>query len=159
MGVMITRIQQPRNQITANFNFMKARTLEVHEISQQMSERTLVPIFVFWALLTIITPTLILLSENSKADLVSNGNITEGMKLRRMIYTENNVIRTAPPPAKFEEELASAPAPEPLPTSTRVTPTVSHLHHNHTLISNRTHDGHILSSPKIHVQVKQTNIR
>lgn len=34
-----------------------------------MSERTLVPIFVFWAILTIITPTLVLLSsENSKLD-------------------------------------------------------------------------------------------
>ncbi|TKY75166.1 hypothetical protein E2542_SST03932 [Spatholobus suberectus] len=123
-----------------------------------MSERTLVPIFVFWAFLTIITPTLILLSENSKDDLYSNGNITEGIKLGRMIgHTQNYIIRTAQPPAKSEEELASAPAPEPLPTSTRVGPTVSHSHHNHTLISNRTHDG--LSSPKIHVQVKQTNIR
>jgi len=38
-----------------------------------MGERTLVPIFVFWTFLTIITPTLILLSENSKADLDLNG--------------------------------------------------------------------------------------
>ncbi|KAF7817583.1 putative transmembrane protein [Senna tora] len=39
-----------------------------------MSERTLVPIFLFWAFLTIITPTLILLTENSKADFDLNGN-------------------------------------------------------------------------------------
>ncbi|RDX75816.1 hypothetical protein CR513_44263, partial [Mucuna pruriens] len=115
-----------------------------------MSERTLVPIFVFWAFLTIITPTLILLSENSKADLDSN----EGMKLRRMTgYTQNYITRTAPPAAKFEEELASAPAPEPLPT-TNTKVTVSHSHHNHTLTRNRTRDGLTLSSPKEHVQVK-----
>ncbi|XP_027356974.1 uncharacterized protein LOC113866292 [Abrus precatorius] len=130
-----------------------------------MNERTLIPIFFFWAFLTIITPTLILLSENSKADLDSNGNITEGMKVRRMIrYTQNYIIRTEPPPAKFEEELASAPAPEPLQTpssgtSARVTATGSHSYHNHTLGTNTTHDGLALSSPKIHVQVNQTSIR
>lgn len=56
----------------------------VHEIArvfpaQQMSERTLVPIFFFWALLTIITPTLILLSEKSKADLDLNGKHLNGI--------------------------------------------------------------------------------
>ncbi|KAK7352321.1 hypothetical protein VNO80_17741 [Phaseolus coccineus] len=123
-----------------------------------MDERTLVPIFLFWSFLTIITPTLILLSENSKADLGSNGNITEGMKLGRMIgHTENYIIKTAPKLAKFEEE--SAPAPEPLPTATRVTPTLSLSHHNHTLIHNATHHGLTLSSPRIHFKVKQTNIR
>ncbi|WVZ19769.1 hypothetical protein V8G54_007091 [Vigna mungo] len=94
-----------------------------------MGERTLVPIFVFWAFLTMITPTLILLSENSKADLQSNGNITEGVKLERMIvHTENYIIKTASKPDKFEEELA--PAPEPLPTTATVTPTVSLSHQN-----------------------------
>ncbi|KAL5189594.1 hypothetical protein HKD37_04G009258 [Glycine soja] len=128
-----------------------------------MSERTLVPIFVFWAFLTIITPTLILLSENSKADLDSNGNITEGMKLGIMIgYTQKYSIRTASPLAKSEEELALAPAPETSSgtNTTRVTPTGSMSHHNHTLIGNRTHDGLTLFSPtKIHVQVKQAYIR
>ncbi|CAJ1973294.1 unnamed protein product [Sphenostylis stenocarpa] len=125
-----------------------------------MTERTLVPIFVFWAFLTIITPTLILLSENSKADLDSNGNTTEGMKLGRMIgHTQNYIRKTSPTPTKFEAELAPEPAPEPIPTSTRVTPTVSHSHHNHTLIHNTTDDGLTLSSPRIHVKVKLTNIR
>jgi len=95
------------------------------------------------------------------------GNITEGVKLGRMIgYTHNYSIKTASPLAKSEEELASAPAPEPLPTSSsgtstnRVTPMGSHSHHNHTLIRNKTHDGFNLSSPiKIHAQVKQAYIR
>lgn len=42
-------------------------------IIQQMSERTFVVIFVFWAFLTIITPTLVLLSETSKPALDLNG--------------------------------------------------------------------------------------
>ncbi|OIV96331.1 hypothetical protein TanjilG_09758 [Lupinus angustifolius] len=105
-----------------------------------MSERTLVPIFLVWALLTIITPTLILLSENSKADINLNGNyISEGMKVRRMFgYTQNNIIRTLPQPlpksVMVEEELASTPAPEPTPsleTSTRP----NSLHNNHTLMT------------------------
>ncbi|KAL5073968.1 hypothetical protein RYX36_012952 [Vicia faba] len=82
-----------------------------------MNERTLIPTFVFWAFLTIITPTLILLSENSKADLHLNGNMTETIKVRRMNgHTHNNVIITPPrppPPDKLvveEEELAPAPA-------------------------------------------------
>ncbi|BAT77755.1 uncharacterized protein HKW66_Vig0095090 [Vigna angularis] len=124
-----------------------------------MGDRTLVPIFVFWAFLTMITPTLILLSENSKADLQSNGNITEGVKLGRMIvHTENYIIETASKPAKFEEELA--PAPEPLPNTARVTPTVSLSHQNRTLKHNTTHDVLTLSSPRtIHFKVKQTDIR
>lgn len=48
------------------------------------------------------------------------GNITEGMKARRMIgYAQNDIIRTTPPVAKSlvadQEELASAPAPAPAP--------------------------------------------
>ncbi|XP_027942105.1 uncharacterized protein LOC114195877 [Vigna unguiculata] len=124
-----------------------------------MGERTLVPIFVFWTFLTIITPTLILLSENSKADLDLNGqdplrNITEGVKQGRMIrhtHRENYIIKTAPKDTKFEEE--SAPAPEPLPTTATVTPTVSLSHQNRTLKHNTTH------ARIEHLKVKQTNIR
>ncbi|CAK8569007.1 unnamed protein product [Lathyrus sativus] len=79
-----------------------------------MNERTLIPTFVFWAFLTIITPTLILLSENSKTDLHLSGNITETMKVRRMNrHTQNYIIATPPPPDKLvveDEELAPAPA-------------------------------------------------
>ncbi|XP_061350795.1 uncharacterized protein LOC133295904 [Gastrolobium bilobum] len=120
-----------------------------------MTERTLVPIFVFWAFLTIITPTLILLSENSKADPDLNGNITEGMKVRRM-------IRTPPAPTKSvvaEEELASAPAPVPVPLPLPTPTGSSHTHHNLTHISNRTDDGITLSFPEILLQVKKTNVR
>ena len=42
-------------------------------VPQQMSGRIFVVIFFFWAILTIVTPTLILLSENSKTDLDSDG--------------------------------------------------------------------------------------
>lgn len=120
-----------------------------------MRERTLIPTFVFWAFLTLITPTLILLSENSKADLELNGNITETMKVRRMIgHTQSNIIRTAPLPAKsvVEDELAPAPAATvsllPLPTS-------SHSHHNQTdlILSNRNSTDYDAS--KVQVQVKQ----
>lgn len=40
---------------------------------EQMNTRAFVLIFFFWAFLTIITPTLILLSESSKTDLDQNG--------------------------------------------------------------------------------------
>lgn len=40
-----------------------------------MSERTIVVIFFFWALLNIITPTLVHLSETSKHGLDSDGKI------------------------------------------------------------------------------------
>ncbi|CAJ2643054.1 unnamed protein product [Trifolium pratense] len=129
-----------------------------------MSERTIIPTFAFWALLTIITPTLILLSENSKADLHLNGNITETMKVRRMNgHTQNNnIIRTAPPPqAKLmlEEELAPAPAATvrvslPLPTPSR-----SYSHHNHTLISNDSNSTDDVSKSKVQIQVQQTNVK
>lgn len=41
--------------------------------SGQMTTRAYVLIFFFWAVLTIVTPTLILLSESSKPDLHQNG--------------------------------------------------------------------------------------
>ncbi|XP_050159764.1 uncharacterized protein LOC126633236 [Malus sylvestris] len=50
-----------------------------------MSGRTYVVIFVFWAALTVITPTLVFLSETSKPYLDSNGEEIEGTKGRRLI--------------------------------------------------------------------------
>ncbi|WJX35952.1 hypothetical protein P8452_23880 [Trifolium repens] len=127
-----------------------------------MSERTIIPTFAFWAFLTIITPTLILLSENSKAELHLNGNITETMKVRRMNgHTQNNnIIKTAPPPQTklmVEEELAPAPAATvslPLPTPSR-----SHSHHNHTLIRNNSNSTDDASKSKVQIQVQQTNVK
>ncbi|KAF1893361.1 hypothetical protein Lal_00001828 [Lupinus albus] len=125
-----------------------------------MNERTLVPIFFVWALLTIVTPTLIFLSENSKADLHLNGNYTsEGMKARKMFgYTQNDdIIRTLPSLPKSveaEEEVASAsasaPAPAPAPAPE---PTPNSLH-NHSLITNMTDYGFTLSSPNKQDQVQ-----
>ncbi|MED6118406.1 hypothetical protein PIB30_002112 [Stylosanthes scabra] len=123
-----------------------------------MSGRTLVPIFFFWALLTIITPTLILLSENSKADHDVNGNVTvtEGMKARRMVgYAHNYILRTTPLPAKSvvaEGELASSSAPAPAPVLV-----MDHSHHNQT--SNNTNYGLTLSSNNTHIQLNQKDSR
>ncbi|KAE8729235.1 Endoplasmatic reticulum retrieval protein 1B isoform 1 [Hibiscus syriacus] len=50
-----------------------------------MGDRIFVVIFFFWAALTIITPTLVLLSESSKPFLDTNGQTSEGIKDRRMI--------------------------------------------------------------------------
>ncbi|XP_004501003.1 uncharacterized protein [Cicer arietinum] len=123
-----------------------------------MSERTLIPTFIFWAFLTIITPTLILLSENSKAELDLNGNIRETMKVRRMMRHTHNEIRTAEEAAKSldEEELAPAPTPAtvslPLPLPTLKG---SQSHHNHTLII-RSNFNSSDDASKVQVQVKQT---
>ncbi|XP_054817857.1 uncharacterized protein LOC129317568 [Prosopis cineraria] len=111
-----------------------------------MSERTLVPIFFFWAFLTIITPTLILLSENSKDDFDINGNITEGMKARRMMSDpEKYVIRFRTKAQTTAEEMAPSPAPNPS--------MASYSYHDQ---RNGTYGGLKLLSPK--TQVEQTGI-
>ncbi|KAK4276568.1 hypothetical protein QN277_014700 [Acacia crassicarpa] len=81
-----------------------------------MSERTFVPIFVFWAFLTIITPTLVLLSENSKRDFYLYGNSTEVADSRRMMdYREYAIKKTTPrATAVAVEELTPAPAQAPI---------------------------------------------
>ncbi|TQD81952.1 hypothetical protein C1H46_032503 [Malus baccata] len=50
-----------------------------------MSGRIYVVIFFFWAALTVITPTLVFLSETTKPYLDSNGEKVEGTKGRRLI--------------------------------------------------------------------------
>ncbi|XP_038716081.1 uncharacterized protein LOC120009532 [Tripterygium wilfordii] len=68
-----------------------------------MSERrTFVVIFFFWAVLTIVTPTLILLSESSKSSLDCNG-----LNARRMMVGSQQARKTLAP--------APAPAPAPYP--------------------------------------------
>ncbi|CAL0305838.1 unnamed protein product [Lupinus luteus] len=122
-----------------------------------MSGRTLVPIFFVWALLTIVTPTLIFLSENSKPDLDLNGNYTsEGMKARKMFgYTQNDIIRTVPQAKSMEaeEKVASAPTPEPTQSLLESSKRVESIH-NHTLISNITDYELTLFSHKIQDQVE-----
>ncbi|BFG17779.1 hypothetical protein CerSpe_040530 [Prunus speciosa] len=71
-----------------------------------MSGRTYVVIFFFWAALTLITPTLIFLSETSKPYLDSNGEKIEGIKARRMI----EIMR-------YQRSRAPTEAPAPTPTS------------------------------------------
>ncbi|KAH7524107.1 hypothetical protein FEM48_Zijuj06G0083900 [Ziziphus jujuba var. spinosa] len=89
-----------------------------------MSGRTFVVIFVFWAFLTIITPTLVLLSETSKPLLDLNGEAGEGTKTRRMMgHKDKPPIRSptahpapigAPSPSPSPSP-ALAPAPKPTP--------------------------------------------
>ncbi|KAI4316830.1 hypothetical protein L6164_024770 [Bauhinia variegata] len=112
-----------------------------------MSERTLIPIFIFWLLLTFITPTLIHLSENSKADFNLNGNKTEGMRARRMMgYTDNHAMITPPNMALVEEAEEPVPAPAPgpplsIPSLGTGRATLTRSCQNHTLRSNSTDDG------------------
>ncbi|KAJ9166070.1 hypothetical protein P3X46_020869 [Hevea brasiliensis] len=76
-----------------------------------MSERTFVVIFFFWAVLTILTPTLILLSESSKPDLYSNVDKSGLLNTRRtMVHAEKQPGKKLTPSAPME---APTPAPSP----------------------------------------------
>ncbi|KAF8022803.1 hypothetical protein BT93_F0346 [Corymbia citriodora subsp. variegata] len=99
-----------------------------------MSGRTFVVIFFFWALLTIITPTLVHLSESSKLKPSLNGeNIdTEALRARKAFgflkkpsaTKRLDTARTkAPIPASGPAPSPSpspSPVPEPQPASSRV---------------------------------------
>ncbi|KAK6939483.1 hypothetical protein RJ641_029014 [Dillenia turbinata] len=71
-----------------------------------MNGRAYVLIFFFWAVLTIITPTLILWSASAKANLDHDGEIGEGVKARRKLgYFEEHMrmqVPLAPVPAPAE---------------------------------------------------------
>ncbi|KAK4599800.1 hypothetical protein RGQ29_009729 [Quercus rubra] len=83
-------------------------------------ERTFVLIFFFWAVLTIITPTLIILSENSKPKLDLNGQIDEVIKVRKMmLYIEKYSTKI---PIALAPKEAPAPAPAPAPTPISAVP-------------------------------------
>ncbi|GLT72242.1 hypothetical protein SLA2020_441950 [Shorea laevis] len=85
-----------------------------------MMERTFVLIFLFWAILTIVTPKLILLSENSKHNLNSDVERSEGMKARRMMgYTEKRPRKTPIALPLILEAPAPGPAPAPSPARAR----------------------------------------
>nr|DAD40758.1 TPA_asm: hypothetical protein HUJ06_015081 [Nelumbo nucifera] len=77
-----------------------------------MNGRAFVLIFFFWAVLTVVTPTLIILSASAKSNFNSNGEKSSGLKARRMMGSlEGERIRralAAPAPAQ-----APAPAPSP----------------------------------------------
>ncbi|KAK9947057.1 hypothetical protein M0R45_012494 [Rubus argutus] len=78
-----------------------------------MSGRIYVVIFFFWAALTIITPTLIFLSETSKTYSELQDERSEGIKARRLIgYAVKSPMSTT-----ITQESAPAPAPAPTPDS------------------------------------------
>ncbi|MCL7040348.1 hypothetical protein MKW94_009434 [Papaver nudicaule] len=85
--------------------------------------RTYVLIFFLWAVITIITPTLIHLSAAAKsANILSHTKVEESIKASGMIitnYLERKVLsRRAPIDRKPAPEMASAtptPAPAPAP--------------------------------------------
>ncbi|XP_028774022.1 uncharacterized protein LOC114731057 [Neltuma alba] len=123
-----------------------------------MSERTIVPIFVFWAFLTIITPTLVLLSENSKRDFDFYGNSTEVADDRRVMGQREYPIEktTACTTAVAAEELTPAPAQGPivsLPAGANLTAS----HHNGSAGCNKTDQGPAQLLPRKHL--KQTKLQ
>ncbi|EEF52596.1 uncharacterized protein LOC8288951 [Ricinus communis] len=81
-----------------------------------MTERTFIVIFFFWAILTIVTPTLILLSESSKPDWKSSVDRSRGMVNagRTSGYAEIQLARKVTRSAPMEEAPAPAPFLEPV---------------------------------------------
>ncbi|KAI9071698.1 hypothetical protein K1719_029133 [Acacia pycnantha] len=116
-----------------------------------MSDRTLVPIFVFWAFLTIITPTLVLLSENSKQDFDLYGNYSAEVAgdRRTMGDREYGIRKTTPPlcttVVETEEVSPAAPAEAPiivsLPAGANLTAAGAACGHNGSVGSNKSDDG------------------
>ncbi|KAG9449683.1 hypothetical protein H6P81_009648 [Aristolochia fimbriata] len=83
-----------------------------------MSGRAFVLIFLFWALLTLITPTLVSWSSAARSNLESKANL-EGseQRARRMIaYAEMGPRRRGKTAAKPPVQ-APAPSPAPIPYS------------------------------------------
>ncbi|GMP81417.1 hypothetical protein CsSME_00036139 [Camellia sinensis var. sinensis] len=78
-----------------------------------MSGRAYVVILFFWAVLTIITPMLIRLSESAKPTLHFNGERREGTNagIQRLLPRRALVVPTVPPQA-----LAPPPSPAPAPS-------------------------------------------
>ncbi|KAL7207654.1 hypothetical protein ACSBR1_029575 [Camellia fascicularis] len=81
-----------------------------------MSGRAYVVILFFWAVLTIITPMLIRLSESAKPTLHFNGESREGTNdgIQRLLPRRALVVPTVPPQA-LAPPPAPAPAPAPVP--------------------------------------------
>ncbi|KAK4751400.1 hypothetical protein SAY87_004882 [Trapa incisa] len=76
-----------------------------------MNGRTFAVIFVFWALLTIITPVLVHMSNSEKSRSISYGDWRNGvMRTRRMmVHLKRNPISH---PCSEGISLAPAPGPE-----------------------------------------------
>ncbi|KAK4752799.1 hypothetical protein SAY87_021597 [Trapa incisa] len=80
-----------------------------------MSGRTFVVIFIFWALLTIITPTLIHLSNSAKHESNSQGDWrTYEIKARKMVGHIKNQLLISPRD-QYLKAVSRAQAPGPAP--------------------------------------------
>ncbi|KAJ8641390.1 hypothetical protein MRB53_018084 [Persea americana] len=78
-----------------------------------MNGRVFVLIFFFWALLAIITPTLVLWSASAKPSLGTIDERTIDIKVKRMMsYIEKSYSRRVLRP---QSPVAEAPAPAPSP--------------------------------------------
>ncbi|XP_019710796.1 uncharacterized protein [Elaeis guineensis] len=77
-----------------------------------MLPRGFVLVFFFWALLSIITPTLIFWSASARPNLASQGESRNEMRTRRMMDSiENGHIKNKT--TTITQAPAPAPAPEP----------------------------------------------
>ncbi|KAJ6336173.1 hypothetical protein OIU78_012724 [Salix suchowensis] len=94
--------------------------IELYDFSLQMSGRIFLVIFFFWALLAIVTPTLVLLSESSAPYLDLNVEKNGGgvLKPRRMMrYFEKQPRIEEIALASILQAPTPAPVPEPEPVS------------------------------------------
>ncbi|PKU82616.1 uncharacterized protein LOC110100419 [Dendrobium catenatum] len=77
-----------------------------------MPQRGYVLIFIFWALLAIITPTLVIWSASEKSNLAPKEEGSRVMVARRMIRsTDKGCLKTN----KTEDEGMQGPTPSPMP--------------------------------------------
>ncbi|KAI9200126.1 hypothetical protein LWI28_003075 [Acer negundo] len=103
-----------------------------------MNARAYVVIFFFWAVLVIITPTLILLSDSSKPDLYQNEKLIEVMKPRKMMaYFEKHLTTPDSPAPNKLLNLAPAPAPGPAPAPAPVIRLSSRSQHEPEIFQSR----------------------
>ncbi|XP_057975729.1 uncharacterized protein LOC131163045 [Malania oleifera] len=80
-----------------------------------MSGRAFVLIFFFWAVLTVITPTLILWSESAKPSSVLDGKKNEGATARKMMGYFEKLTKISPIAPEQAQPPAQAPGPGPVP--------------------------------------------
>ncbi|XP_022135153.1 uncharacterized protein LOC111004493 isoform X1 [Momordica charantia] len=115
-------ISYPSVQCFCNLSaFPQSLSSQLHVlfVSAKMTARTYVLIFFFWAILTVITPTLIFLSENSRlASADSTGQKSAKIKTRKMMgRSVEDSMQTLMALVKMQAvATVAAQAPAPAPT-------------------------------------------